>query len=206
MSPVVILSSWRTVTPPDISEGSDAMTESALTEGATSRAGPSPGDSTTLTFSNPLATVTTVGRRESDGRLTVRAYELPVPDGTETVTGRLIGYASSHRDRHSPHPMTHARPGEKCPACRWFEVRIFRLEPADDQRGVYAVHTQGPSRVPGEIVKCRLVFAQTGYEVIELLTVRQDSVFLPAASSRALSQAAGLDRGIETAYVNRAVA
>jgi len=155
---------------------------------------------TVLTFSNSRDVATQAVDR-------VRTFELPVPDDTVSITGKLIGYASSHRDRHNPHTGDFAARGEKCSACRWFECRIFRVDPRHSRGNNYAVHTQGPSLVPGEFVKCRIAFAQTGYEVIELLTVRQsNSVFLPAASSRAIAQAAGLDRDIETAYINRAVA
>jgi len=154
--------------------------------------------STRLTFSNSTETATLPSNE-------VRTYSLPTPDDSVELTGQLIGYASSQRFRHSNHPNTHAAKGEKCPACRWFEARIFRLQESNPS-GVYAVHTQGPSLVPDEIVKCRLSYAQSGYEVVELLTVRRvNEIFLPAASSRALSQAAAFDEGIETAYVNRAV-
>ena len=158
-----------------------------------------PPSTTQLTFSNSLS-VATLPAAE------VRTFELPVPGGSETITAQLLGYATSHRMRHNKHANEQfAIPGEKCPACRWFEARIFRLA-TDHDGAIFAVHTQGPSLVPGEIMKCRLAYGQSGYEVVELLTVRKaDAIFLPAASSRALAQAAGLDRDIETAYVNRAV-
>lgn len=146
-------------------------------------------------------------------------WSLEVRDGEMlTVTARLLGFASSRRLEHT-HGRTydtgrdHDRPARdaqasRCPACRWFEIRIFRV---DDTRhpGPYLVHSLGPSVVTGERTFVRAEFAQTGYEVIELCTVRRGDrgePYLPAAAARALSQAAGVDRGIQDAYVNRAVA
>lgn len=136
-------------------------------------------------------------------------HVLPVPDGETVVHGRLIGFASSHRDEHS-HPGHDFAPQlspdtqrrQHCNACRWFEVRIIR-----DVDGTYAVHTMGPSVIPGDITLCRLARTESPWEVVELLTVRRDgSVTLPGHSARALAQAALVDEGISTAYVNRAVA
>jgi hypothetical protein len=154
---------------------------------------------TKLTYDNSLSVATMPGSE-------LEFWELPVPSDTEIIHGALLGHASSHRVRHSVHRQNRnfAPKGDKCPACRWFEARIFRLH--SHVRATYAVHTLGMTIVPGEFTKCRLALARTGYEVVELLTVRRDdAAFLPAAASRALSQAAGLDDGIETAYVNRAV-
>lgn len=139
----------------------------------------------------------------------VTVFELPVPGGTEMVRGRLIGFASSHRDEHTHPGYEHAPPlgpdtqrRRHCNACRWFEVRIIR-----DEDGSYVVHTQGPSTIPGDIVLCRLARTESPYEVVELLTVRRDGyASLPGHSSRALAQAAMVDPGVATAYVNRAVA
>lgn len=155
-----------------------------------------------LTFSNSLQVATMPVIND-----TPRLVTLPVPEGRVTIEATLIGFATSHRPRHKVHRSgTYAAPREKCSACRWFEVRIFRVDPTTSDGNRFAVHTQGLTIIPSEIVKCRLEYARTGYEVVELLTVRQsDAVFLPAASSRALSQAAGLDKDIETAYINRAV-
>jgi hypothetical protein len=172
-----------------------------MTEGASAQVAPADPNTRVLTFSNSLMVATmptTQGQFET--------FELPTPDGPLSIQAYLLGHATSHRPKHKQHRNgSFAAPREKCSACRWFEVRIFRLDP-QRHREIFAVHTLGATMIPDEIVKCRLEFAQTGYEVIEVLTVRQsDTVFLPAASSRALSQAAGLDRDIETAYVNRAV-
>lgn len=126
------------------------------------------------------------------------------------VVGRLLGFGSSQRADH-----THGRGGgepsrRRCPACRWFEIRILRVsEQSQATPGPYLVHTLGPSTVPGERTFVRSEFAVTAYEVIELCTVRQGErgePYMPAAAARALSQAAGVDDAIQDAYVNRAVA
>jgi hypothetical protein len=149
-------------------------------------------------------------------------YSVQTRDGTVTFKGRLIGIGTSQRSNHvGAHRLTFPdKPGERftekgsrCSACRWFETRIYEVtqdsfESVMDIRdsAKYAVHTMGKSVVPNEITLCRLEWANSGHEVIEWLTVRrEDEVFLPAPAARALAQAAGYDREIEAAYVNRAV-
>lgn len=129
------------------------------------------------------------------------------------VTGRLLGFGSSRRTDHN-HPIARdivPRTSTRCPACRWFEVRILRISDSDEFLAdvPYIVHTLGPSLIPGERTFVRANFAVTGFEVIELCTVRQGDrgePYMPAGAARALSQAAGVDRDIQDAYVNRAVA
>lgn len=170
------------------------------------------------------------------------------------IHGRLIGFATSRRDEHT-HPIVvttptereltvdrdlvadpitvhvprYVRAGERCSACRWFEVRIFLVdhEYGDDcdcdvppdvtvctnatcgrvaPRGRYLVLTYGLTIVPGETHKRRAAWTSSPYEIIEILTQRnQGKAFLPATSAQVIAQAAACDRGIETAYVNRAV-
>lgn len=89
---------------------------------------------------------------------------------------------------------------------RWFEVDLYRGVVADDPEQVYVVHTQGKSRVAGEVTRSRIALSQSAYEVVELLTVNHNGkLYLPRQSSHALSQAAQWDDGIRDAYVNRAV-
>lgn len=137
------------------------------------------------------------------------------------VRGRLLGFATSHREVHSHEtrpnaagePTVFAVPGERCPACRWFEVRLFDVETElspigepIDRRGRYLVITAGMSVVPGEVIMRRSSWSDSGYEVVELLTQRRGKhPYLPAPSARVLSQAAAWDSGIREAYVDRAV-
>lgn len=126
------------------------------------------------------------------------------------VYGRVIGFASSHRElhRHPGHqyaPLTEAwrNRREHCTACRWFEVRIIRLydrstgEPAE-----YAVHTLGNSCIPDDELFVRYVMTSSPYEVVELLTKRRgERVEIPGHSARALAGAAEHDEGIRRVYL-----
>lgn len=152
----------------------------------------------------------------------VREHRVTGRDGEELAfAGRLIGFASSQRDDHTHRAADHAEPGQRCSACRWFEVRIFSVEselapdPGDPEefeneteaRGRYLVLTYGRSEVPGETDKRRAVWTDSPFEVLEVLTQRdRGAPFLPTASARALAQAAAFDDALADAYVNRAVA
>lgn len=145
---------------------------------------------------------------------------------------RFLGLGTSHTAQHSDHVRaTASRPatrfverGERCNACRWFEARIFRevdlpdgvedLEDLDDPRdatpGAYVVHYAGMSIVDGEVPLYRLETTRSPYMVIESMTTRRvtDSgpqVFLAKPSAHALATAAGFDRQLREAYLDRAV-
>lgn len=133
--------------------------------------------------------------------------------------GRLIGFASSEKQRHNhggsstdgTYSQDARRITERCGACRWQETRIFLLDEKDHvyHGGKFAVHTLGVSILSGERVRARLSFVNTGFEVVELLTVRKGehaAPYIPGASARALAMAAASDRDLKDAYVNRAVA
>jgi hypothetical protein len=162
------------------------------------------------------------------------------------IRGRLLGFVSSQREEHShpggsihdierpdsspSHlpPDSYAQRGERCAACRWFEVRIFEVEAElpsppheitrqsngtvmieneESPRGRYLLLTYGRSDVPGEINRRAARWTNSPYEVLEFLTQRGPrGVHLPGTSARALAQAAQYDDGINDAYVNRAVA
>lgn len=116
-------------------------------------------------------------------------YVLLGRDGREfKFTGERLGSGSSeHPDKD-----------------RWFEVDIYRGVVNDDP--VYVVHTQGMSRIDGEVTRARVALSQSAYEVVELLTVNHNGkLYLPRQSSHALSQAAQWDDNLRDAYVNRAV-
>lgn len=151
-----------------------------------------------------------------------RIHRVPGRDGEELAfEGALVGFASSQRDDHTHRDAGYAAPGQRCSACRWFEVRIFAVsaelvpDPGDPEefendaepRGRYLVLTYGRSEVPGETDKRRAVWTDSPFEVVEALTQRdRGAPFLPTASARALAQAAAYDADLQDAYVNRAVA
>lgn len=111
-------------------------------------------------------------------------------------------------------PRRFAAPGDRCSACRWFEVRIFDVESYwNSERNSwvngdkYLVLTHGLSDVPGEVAKRRAQWTNSPYTVLEVLTQRRgQSAFLPATSAKVLAEASGNDVDIRDAYVNRAVA
>lgn len=133
-----------------------------------------------------------------------------------TFTGDLLGTATTQRDEHTcaNYPTYPARRGERCFACRWFEASIYRVRgwPAGESRPFAAdtrfmVVTVGGTSVPGEVYFHRAMPTSSGFEVIELLTIRKTGAqpYMSMCASRALSQAAGLDELIRDAWVNRAV-
>lgn len=111
------------------------------------------------------------------------------------------------------YPKRYAPPGDRCSACRWFEVRIFEVDSYKNDNGAwvsgdkYLVLTCGLSDVPGEVAKRRAHWTNSPFAVLEALTQRRGSTaFLPATSARVLAEAAAVDADIADAYVNRAVA
>lgn len=124
------------------------------------------------------------------------------------IVCRLIGSASSFMPthNHAPGRGPDKVKGHKCSRCRWFEIQIFKTY--DD----YVVWTLGRSDIAGEATHHRLVRTPSAWEVVEILTVRQNNgerdaqAFLPVPSARALALASAYDDDIKEAYVNRAVA
>jgi len=115
-----------------------------------------------------------------------------------TFTGTLLGSASSHRTRHNHYKAT-------CNACRWFEVKIMLTE-VDDGRCDYVVSYEGHTEVEGETLRRTVYRTRSPHTVIELLTQHRDGgPFIPRTSRLALSEAAGRDKGMEQAWVDRAV-
>lgn len=111
------------------------------------------------------------------------------------IEGRLLSEASSHRDEHVR--LVHdegeyAAIGERCPACRWFEIRVYAV---DD--GTWVVETVGQSIVPGEIVKRQVWFCDTPRRVVACLVQhRGNEYFIPNTSRRALDDAAEQDENL----------
>lgn len=153
-------------------------------------------------------------------KVQLKSFTIIGRNGREhTFTGRRLGFSTSRTEVHthpvSAHPPYRYAPrGEKCSACRWFEVYLYeRASVVSTEDTIqrtdydYVVHTVGGSAVPGEQRFSRVEFTHSPFEVIELLTVRRNGAepYIMAQSSRALAQAAELDDGIREAYVNRAV-
>lgn len=119
--------------------------------------------------------------------------------------GQLLGEGSSRRPRHERlvHPEGRfAVPGDRCSACRWFEVRIYAVQdpterPAHRQPRTtagYYIETVGRSIVPGEVDRRRVRRVFEPHRVVStLVTEQEDRVFLPYPSRVALDLAADAD-------------
>jgi hypothetical protein len=155
---------------------------------------------------------------------TRRTWYLPLgrgrTDQRHQVDATFIGMGSSvqHQHRHHDPGASFARTDQRCGACRWFETRIFRVvtppsdEPDHRARTEYVLHHVGASIVPGEVDLHRHELVYSAHEVIEAFTVRRvtdghpSEPFMTRPAARALAMAAGYDRQLELAYVDRATA
>lgn len=115
-------------------------------------------------------------------------------------TGHLLGQGTTHRQEHLDliHDVnSFAAPGERCPACRWFEVRIYAVDAGaddDDESGGYYVETVGRSTVPGEVDRRRVRRVFEPRRIVATLVQSKDGrVFVPLPSRGALEQAADRD-------------
>lgn len=145
------------------------------------------------------------------------AWELPVGRAGQVhllADATFLGFGSTERTKHTNHASDYATPGVKCPACRWYESRLFKVH--DEHAHHYVVHHVGASVVPGEVYLHRYEDAWSAHEVIELFTIRphpDDSApdarprapFLTRPGAHVLAVAAGFDEEVSFAYVNRAV-
>lgn len=134
--------------------------------------------------------------------------QLKVDKVAYEFAGMLIGWSTSESATHRDHPDTDYAPkGVKCSACRWLEVELYirfgEITPDGTDPDVYVVVTRGPSMIETETDYEKITFTESGYEVIELLTVRKgQNSFIPPQHMRALAQAANFDARIEDIYTN----
>jgi hypothetical protein len=87
--------------------------------------------------------------------------------GNVLVQGTLLAQTSSRQFSHR-HPETHAKPGDRCSACRWTRITIVRDENPEVARN-YAVVSEGFSLVPGERVISKVERTSSPLWVIECL-------------------------------------
>lgn len=110
--------------------------------------------------------------------------------------GTLLARASSQRPDHNEytvHVDGHAKQYERCSACRWFEVELYRSE---DPEARWVAHTVGRTTVPGEDARHRLRATSDPQRVVSFLTVasRADGVVrVPTVTRGALDRAADVD-------------
>jgi hypothetical protein len=128
---------------------------------------------------------------------TFGTWYVPVAGGVERVQALLIGTASTKQERHT-HAGDQVADSRPCPACRWFEVRIFAH--GFGETG-YTVHTAGMSDLPGESDRGRAQSARDAFEAVHLLSSPGDGGrrFLSAPVRDALEQAALTDAAVSAA-------
>lgn len=124
--------------------------------------------------------------------------DLPLSHGVLPFQGVFLGVASARQDKHN-HGGPHPPYGRRCPACRWYEPRIFR-ETGGTRR--YVLYTLGCSDLPGETDQPRYRYADDAYEAIFIMSTPStdgDSRFLTAPARRMFQMAAGNDEEIKEA-------
>lgn len=90
-------------------------------------------------------------------------WHLPLMGNSQAldVSGTFLGVASARQDKHN-HPGRFAPRDRRCPACRWYEPRIFRIE----GNRKYLLYTLGCSDMPGEIDVPRYRYAADAFEAV----------------------------------------
>jgi len=97
----------------------------------------------------------------------------------QSFKARLLGFGSSFKDgAHTGHmPGTAPVRGERCPACRWADVAIMRVDTCEDNH-TYVLALMGKSIVPGEDHRIRTVWTEDPMEVLR-------NLFVPTRGPRA---------------------
>lgn len=103
------------------------------------------------------------------------SWRLPVGRADQVdVEGVFLGVGSTHRERH-PHRPAYAYVSgrdEKCSACRWFEIRVFRVD--DDQAANPAPSGRSEAREPrtGDVPGSNPAFVEPGDQPAPVPTPR----------------------------------
>jgi hypothetical protein len=124
--------------------------------------------------------------------------------GTSTIVefyGWLLAEESSHavqHDRLIHPPNDFAAQGDRCSACRWFEVRIYEkalpAEASEDEVAGWVVETVGQTVVPGEVVRRQVRTTTEPRHVISALVQQKEGQsFIPIISRKVLDRAAKHD-------------
>lgn len=133
----------------------------------------------------------------------MRTYELSDRERTVRFTGVLLGEATSRWERHTDHELPYAPRFERCGACRWTEVRVYRTE-----AGSYVIETVGRSLVPDEVDLSRVTVAESAAGAVETLhTYDQDEVrYITKTAREAALAAAAQDEKFAEAFMVEEVA
>jgi hypothetical protein len=126
---------------------------------------------------------------------------LPLDHGGELeVFGVFLGVASARQDKHN-HGGRFTPQDRRCPACRWYEPRIFR---ETDGARRYVLYTLGCSDMPGETDRPRYRYASDAHEAIfTMSTPKGDTRFLTAPARSLFEMAARRDDEIRQALENQ---
>jgi hypothetical protein len=125
-----------------------------------------------------------------------------VVDGNEQearLTGEFLGSGSSRKQSHRGHPQgTWGTREDRCSACRWIEILIFREITDDRPTGRYLVVKLGLTEVPSEVDRYSFKWAYSADDVVVAVSTRGTPLTVPARS--ALARAAGRDTELREAY------
>lgn len=127
-------------------------------------------------------------------------WHLPLlHEGTLDLDAVFLGVASARQDKHN-HAGEFADRGRRCPACRWYEPRIFRV----GDSGKYLMYTLGCSDVPGEVDVPRYRYAADAHEAIFNMATHdseKSTRFLTTPARMMFLMAAEHDRAIAEALL-----
>lgn len=140
--------------------------------------------------------------------------EVSVTANRQTFSAKVLGFGSSFKPEasHSHPPGTRPVSGVTCPACRWADVAILRIdEPGgytedmipERATRTYVLATMGKSVVEGEKPRVKLVFSADPMEVLRNLFVPNraggpDAKKIPVPNAVALRRAAKVDTKLNT--------
>lgn len=106
-----------------------------------------------------------------EGPWRIATKEFDRTGGTYSFNGIFLGIGSSQKGGHEHPPDEFPKnQGEKCGACRWTEVRLYRLEGAKLR---YIVHVAGRSSIPGERQYYKIEYVDEPELVVMTLTTRR---------------------------------
>lgn len=128
------------------------------------------------------------------------AWDLPLQDGkTLEIDAVFLGVSTARQDKHN-HSGEHVPEGRRCPACRWYEPRLFKISDS----GKYLLYTLGCSDLPGEIDVPRYRYAADAFEVIFNMAThdpRKNTRFLTTPARMMFLAAADHDPAIADALI-----
>lgn len=86
--------------------------------------------------------------------------------------GMVLGFGSSFSDdaTHTGHmPGSPPKRGNKCSACRWADVAVFRARVGNSDTPMYAVISMGKSLIEGEETRIKQSWTEEALAVLEAL-------------------------------------